>query len=143
MASLAVPTKRVSTTLRANPVPSARIGLAATAGRGSEFNKLAEELNSHPAERLRSCQASSDSTRPDLSGKATNQELGWNGDYMLGVSIGFPSIETTMSMARLSLSFSHLKAQQGLFSSSGMFSPPYRMKCASNSQYEELSECCF
>src|SRR5258707_4608723 len=75
MASSAVPTKRVSTTLRANPVLSAGIGLAATAGRGSEFNKLAEELNSHPAERLRSCRASSDSTRPDLSGKATNREL--------------------------------------------------------------------
>src|SRR5258705_2556834 len=75
MASLAVPTKRVSTTLRANPVPSARIGLGATAGRGSEFNKLAEELNSHPAERLRSCRASSDSTGPDLSGKPTYQEL--------------------------------------------------------------------
>ena len=38
---LAVPTKKVSTTLRANPAPSARIGLAATAGRGSEFNSRA------------------------------------------------------------------------------------------------------
>jgi len=44
MASLAALTKRVSTTLRANPAPSARIGLAATAGRGSESNNLAEEV---------------------------------------------------------------------------------------------------
>jgi hypothetical protein len=59
---------RVSTTLRANPVPSARIGLAATAGRRSEFNRLAEGLNRHTAECRVLAEVRGDSTGPDFSG---------------------------------------------------------------------------
>jgi len=70
MASLAVPTKRVSTTLRAKSVPSARIGLARGPMRaGSEFNKLAEELNSHRPERCVRQGIQRLVTGPDLSGK--------------------------------------------------------------------------